>query len=163
MQNKEQSALLVHRENYIVPKGEEHAVHYKIAKLTENGAFIEPPRIVKSRVKMFETITKRGLELNGYTVEILYHPNGTYSNVRIEDKNILIKKQDAEIAELKARLAEQTSTDKDAEIAALKAEIEAMKKKAEKPAPVGRPAKEGKSGKPARGNKSDKDEKPKEE
>ena len=157
MQNKEQSALLVHRENYIVPKGEEHAVHYKIAKLTENGAFIEPPRIVKSRVKMFETITKRGLELNGYTVEILYHPNGTYSNVRIEDKNILIKKQDAEIAEVKAKLAEQTSTDKDAEIAALKAEIEAMKKKAEKP------AKEGKTGKPAKGNKSDKDEKPKEE
>ena len=157
MQNKEQSALLVHRENYIVPKGEEHAVHYKIAKLTENGAFIEPPRIVKSRVKMFETITKRGLELNGYTVEILYHPNGTYSNVRIEDKNILIKKQDAEIAELKAKLAEQTSTDKDAEIAALKAEIEAMKKKADKP------AKEGKSVKPAKGNKSDKDEKPKEE
>ena len=157
MQNKEQSALLVHRENYIVPEGEEHAVHYKIAKLTENGAFIEPPRIVKSRVKMFETITKRGLELNGYTVEILHHPNGTYSNVRIEDKNILIKKQDAEIAELKAKLAEQTSTDKDAEIAALKAEIEAMKKKADKP------AKEGKSVKPAKGNKSDKDEKPKEE
>ena len=157
MQNKEQSALLVHRENYIVPKGEEHAVHYKIAKLTENGAFIEPPRIVKSRVKMFETITKRGLELNGYTVEILFHPNGTYSNVRIEDKNILIKKQDEEIAELKAKLAEQTSTDKDAEIAALKAEIEAMKKKADKP------AKEGKSGKPAKGNKSDKDEKLKEE
>ena len=149
MQNKEQSALLVHRENYIVPKGEEHAVHYKIAKLTENGAFIEPPRIVKSRVKMFETMTKRGLELNEYTVEILHHPNGTYSNVRIEDKNILIKKQDAEIAELKAKLEEQTSTDKDAEIAALKAEIEALKKKAEKPAPVGRPAKE-------KTNKSDK-------
>ena len=149
MQNKEQSALLVHRENYIVPKGEEHAVHYKIAKLTENGEFIEQPRIVKSKVKLFESVTKRGLELNGYTVEILFHPNGTYSNVRIEDKNILIKKQDAEIAELKARLAEQTSTDKDAEIAALKAEIEAMKKKAEKPAPVGRPAKE-------KTNKSDK-------
>ena len=153
MQNKEQSALLVHRENYIVPKGEEHAVHYKIAKLTENGAFIEQPRIVKSRVKMFETITKRGLELNGYTVEILYHPNGTYSNVRIEDKNILIKKQDEEIAELKAKLEEQTSTDKDAEIAALK-------KKAEKPAKEGKTAK---AEKPAKTNKSDKDEKPKEE
>lgn len=156
MQNKEQSALLVHRENYIVPKGEEHAVHYKIAKLTENGEFIEQPRIVKSRVKMFETITKRGLELNGYTVEILYHPNGTYSNVRIEDKNILIKKQDAEIAELKAKLAEQTSTDKDAEIAALRAEIEAMKKKAEKPAKEGKTAK---AEKPAKTNKSDKEEK----
>lgn len=154
MQNKEQSALLVHRENYIVPKGEEHTVHYKIAKLTENGAFIEPPRIVKSRVKMFESVTKRGLELNGYTVEILFHPNGTYSNVRIEDKNIRIKKQDAEIAELKARLAEQTSTDKDAEIAALKAEIEAMKKKAEKPAKEGKTAK---AEKPAKTNKSDKE------
>ena len=154
MQNKEQSALLVHRENYIVPKGEEHAVHYKIAKLTENGAFIEPPRIVKSRVKMFETITKRGLELNGYTVEILYHPNNTYSNVRIEDKNVLIKKQDEEIAELKAKRAEQTSTDKDAEIAALKAEIEAMKKKAEKPAKDGKTAKAEKQ---AKTNKSDKE------
>lgn len=151
MQNKEQSALLVHRENYIVPKGEEHAVHYKIAKLTESGEFIEQPRIVKSRVKLFESVTKRGLELNGYTVEILYHPNNTYSNVRIEDKNVLIKKQDAEIAELKAKLEEQTSTDKDAEIAKLKAKIEALKKKAEK---------EEKS---AKGNKSDKDEKPKEE
>lgn len=156
MQNKEQSALLVHRENYIVPKGEEHAVHYKIAKLTESGEFIEQPRIVKSRVKLFESVTKRGLELNGYTVEILYHPNNTYSNVRIEDKNVLIKKQNEEIAELKAKLEEQTSTDKDAEIAALKADIEAMKKKAEKPAPVGRPAKE-------KTNKSDKGEKPKEE
>lgn len=154
MQNKEQSALLVHRENYIVPKGEEHAVHYKIAKLTENGAFIEPPRIVKSRVKMFETITKRGLELNGYTVEILFHPNGTYSNVRIEDKNVLIKKQDEEIAELKAKLEEQTSTDKDAEIAALKAEIEAMKKKAEKPAKDGKTAKAEKQ---VKTNKSDKE------
>ena len=103
---------------------------------------------------MFETITKRGLELNGYTVEILYHPNGTYSNVRIEDKNILIKKQDAEIAELKAKLAEQTSTDKDAEIAALKAEIEAMKKKAEKPAKEGKTAK---AEKPSKTNKSDKE------
>lgn len=151
MQNKEQSALLVHRENYIVPKGEEHAVHYKIAKLTESGEFVEQPRIVKSRVKLFESVTKRGLELNGYTVEILYHPNNTYSNVRIEDKNVLIKKQDAEIAALKAKLAEQTSTDKDAEIAKLKAKIEALKKKAQK---------EEKS---AKGNKSDKDEKLKEE
>ena len=154
MQNKEQSALLVHRENYIVPKGEEHAVHYKIAKLTENGEFIEQPRIVKSKVKLFESVTKRGLELNGYTVEILFHPNGTYSNVRIEDKNVLIKKQDEEIAELKARLAEQTSTDKDAEIATLKAEIEAMKKKADKPAKEGKTAK---AEKPAKTNKSDKE------
>lgn len=128
MQNKEQSALLLHRENYIVPKGEEHAVHYKIAKMTEGGEFIEKPRIVKSRVKQFETVEKKGLELGGYTIEILHHPNGTYSNVRIEDKNIILKKQEEEIAALKEQLANVSASDKDAEIAKLKAEIEAMKK-----------------------------------
>lgn len=128
MQNKEQSALLVHRENYIVPKGEERAVHYKIAKMTSDGSFIEPARIVKSRVKQFDTIEKRGLELGGYTIEILFHPLGTYTNVRIEDKNVVLKRQEDEIAALKAQLAERTESDKDAEIASLKAQIEELKK-----------------------------------
>lgn len=129
MQNKEQNALLLHRENYIVPKGEEHAVHYKIAKMTENGAFIERARIIKSRVKQFESIEKRNLEINGYTVEILHHPNGTYTNVRIEDKSLMLARQKDEIAELKAQLSQ--FKDKDDEIAKLKAEIEAMKKASE--------------------------------
>ena len=133
MQNKEQSALLVHRENYIVPKGEEHAVHYKIAKLTSDGSFIEPARIVKSRVKQFDTI------------EILFHPLGTYTNVRIEDKNVVLKRQEDEIAALKAQLAERTESDKDAEIASLKAQIEELKKAKDTKAGAGKGGRKPKS------------------
>ena len=133
MQNKEQSALLVHRENYIVPKGEEHAVHYKIAKLTSDGSFIEPARIVKSRVKQFDTI------------EILFHPLGTYTNVRIEDKNVVLKRQEDEIAALKAQLTEKTESDKDAEIASLKAQIEELKKAKDTKAGAGKGGRKPKS------------------
>lgn len=104
MQNKEQSALLVHRENYIVPKGEEHVVHYKIAKMDGNGNFVEKPRIVKSGVKLFETNLKVELENQGYTIEILSHPMGRYSNVKIESKDVIIANKDAEIDALKAEL-----------------------------------------------------------
>ena len=145
MQNKEQSALLVHRENYIVPKGEEHAVHYKIAKMTSDGSFIEPARIVKSRVKQFDTIEKRGLELGGYTIEILFHPLGTYTNVRIEDKNVVLKRQEDEIAALKAQLAGRTESDKDAEIASLKAQIEELKKAKDNKAGAGKGERKPKS------------------
>lgn len=151
MQNKEQSALLVHRENYIVPKGEEHAVHYKIAKLTSDGSFIEPARIVKSRVKQFDTIEKRGLELGGYTIEILFHPLGTYTNVRIEDKNVVLKRQEDEIAALKAQLAERTESDKDAEIASLKAQIEELKKARDTKAGAGKGGRKPKSEEGERG------------
>lgn len=132
MQSKEQSALLVHRENYEVPKGQERAVHFKIAKMTTDGGFIEKPRIVKSSVKQFETIEKTHLENAGYTIEILYHPQGTYSNVRIVDKNIELANKDAEIAALKAKLAESATESedaKDAEIAKLKAEVAKLKAK----------------------------------
>ena len=132
MQSKEQSALLVHRENYEVPKGQERAVHFKIAKMTKDGGFLEKPRIVKSSVKQFETIEKTHLENAGYTIEILYHPQGTYSNVRIVDKNIELANKDAEIAKLKAQLAEkapEAEDAKDAEIAKLKAEVAKLKAK----------------------------------
>lgn len=132
MQSKEQSALLVHRENYEVPKGQERAVHFKIAKMTKDGGFLEKPRIVKSSVKQFETIEKTHLENAGYTIEILYHPQGTYSNVRIVDKNIELANKDAEIAKLKAQLAEkapEAEDAKDAKIAKLKAEVAKLKEK----------------------------------
>lgn len=129
MQSKEQSALLVHRENYEVPKGQERAVHFKIAKMNADGGFLEKPRIVKSRVKQFETVEKAHLENAGYTIEILFHPQGTYSNVRIVDKNIELANKDAEIAALKAKLAEQATDEKDAKIAKLEAEIAKLKGK----------------------------------
>lgn len=133
MQSKEQSALLVHRENYVVPKGQERAVHFKIAKMTADGGFLEKPRIVKSCVKQFETVEKSHLENAGYTIEILYHPLGTYSNVRIVDKNIELANKDAEIAALKAQLAggaaKSEEDAKDAEIAKLRAEVAKLKAK----------------------------------
>lgn len=112
MPSKEQSALLVHRENYIVPKGQEQSVHIKIAKVNRDGGFLEPPRIVREEPKFFETVAKRNLETLGYTVEILYHPQERYSSVRIEDKdaqlkaaNVALSEKDEEIARLKAELA----------------------------------------------------------
>ena len=79
-QNNEQSLLLTHRENYNVPKGQEQTVHCKIAKnwiltatsLREFALFL--------RLKKFETTIKDNLETMGYTVEILHHPMGRYSN-----------------------------------------------------------------------------------
>lgn len=105
MQNKEQNALLVHRENYEVPKGQEQVVHYKIAKLDSTGKVLEPARIVKDDPKYFETVLKRNLENMGYTVEILHHPQGRYSSVKIETAEARLAEKDAEIARLKAELA----------------------------------------------------------
>lgn len=126
MPNKEQSALLVHRENYNVPKGQEQAVHYKMAKMTESGGFSDKPQIHRSSVKMFETI-KRPLELQGYTIEILYHPLGKYSDVRIEDKDAILAQKDAELKALKAQMAEKDESAKDAEIEELKKALSAAK------------------------------------
>lgn len=134
MPNREQSALLVHRENYIVPKGQERVVHIKIAKLTADGSFLEPARIVREEPKFFDTVAKRNLETLGYTVEILFHPDGKYTSVRIEDK-------DAKLREAATALSE-----KDEEIARLKAELAKAKesKKDEKPSEPEKHAKEKK-------------------
>lgn len=127
MPNREQSALLVHRENYIVPKGQEQVVHIKIAKLTADGSVLEPARIVREEPKFFDTVAKRNLETLGYTVEILFHPGGKYTSVRIEDKDA------------KLREAANALSEKDEEIARLKAEL--AKAKEAKPAEEAKPAK----------------------
>lgn len=150
---KEQSALLVHRENYDVPKGQEQSVHYKIAKVDDKGNFLEKPRICKDNPKEFDSSLKRNLEILGYTVEILHHPLGTYTDTRIVDKDAAMRAKDAEIAELRAKVQEGANDalkEKDAEIAKLKealAKAEAKAAKAEKPA---KPAKPAKPEKPAK-------------
>lgn len=143
MQNNEQSLLLIHRENYNVPKGQERSVHCKVAKLDAVGNLLEKPRLVHFGVKAFDTYDKANLEAMGFTVEILYHPQGRYSNVVITDKDVEIAKRDKEIETLKEELAkghEAEIAEKDAEIARLKAEL------AEKSEPKvnkgGRPRKE---------------------
>ena len=150
MQNKEQSALLVHRENYNVPKGQEQVVHYKIAKLDSTGKVLEPARIVKDEPKLFETLLKRNREIMGYTVEILYHPQDKYSSVKIETTEEKLALKDLEIERLKEQVAQKGEKDalseKDAEIERLKAELAKAKaeKKAEKPTKPAKDAKEGK-------------------
>lgn len=135
MQNKEQSALLVHRENYEVPKGQEQVVHYKIAKLDAHGKVLEPARICHDEPKLFETVLKRNLELMGYTVEILHHPLDKYSSVKIETAEEKLALKDLEIQKLKEQVAQKEGnalSEKDAEIERLKAELAKAKAKEEK-------------------------------
>ena len=119
MQNQNLPLLSIHRENYQVPKGEEHIVHYKAEKvLYDNNGMVRVshPDLIKTNVKMFDDV-KRNLELQGYTIEILHHPQNKYTNVILADKN------EAFAAELAA---------KDDEIARLRAELEATKENASK-------------------------------
>lgn len=125
MQKNEQP---VSNNGYIVPKGQEQVVHYKIAKMSADGSIIEKPRICHTNPKMFDGGYLRNLELLGYSVEILYHPLGKYTATKIVDKDETIKEKDAEIERLKALLAE-VATPKD----------EAPKEETKK---VGRPKKE---------------------
>lgn len=117
MQNQNLPLLSIHRENYQVPKGEEHIVHYKAEKvLYDNNGMVRVshPDLIKTNVKMFDDV-KRNLELQGYTIEILHHPQNKYTNVILADKNEAFA---AELAE------------KDNEIARLRAELEATKENA---------------------------------
>src|SRR5574344_531194 len=97
MQNNEQSLLLTHRENYIVPKGQDQIVHCKIAKLAASGNFLEEVRLVRFGLKKFETMVKANREAVGYTVEILHRPVGEYSNAVIKSKDLEIKVKNAGI------------------------------------------------------------------
>lgn len=127
MQNQNLPLLSIHRENYQVPKGEEHVVHYKAEKVLfdskDGNKRLSHPDLIKTNVKMFDEV-KRHLELQGYVIEILYHPMGKYSNV------VVPADPSAELAGARAELAE-----KEAENARLRAELEAQKKAAKEVAP----------------------------
>lgn len=75
------SLLEVTKNDYIVPKGEELLVHYTAEKVlidSKTGKRLSHPDLIKTDVKMFETIIKRNLELQDYSVNILFHPEGKY-------------------------------------------------------------------------------------
>ena len=133
MQNNSLPLLSIHRENYLVPKGEERIVHYKAEKVlydpNDGVTRLSHPDLLKTNVKMFDDV-KRNLELQGYTIEILHHPEGKYTNVVIKDSR-------AELAEAKAELAA-----KDDEIARLKAELAAKGAAKKEVAPEKEEAKE---------------------
>lgn len=107
MQNNNLPLISISRENYEVPKGEEQLVHYKIEKVrfsNDGRVRISHPDLIKTSDKMFDMV-KRNLELQGYMVEILFHPEGKYTDVRIpkDTASELAEKED-EIAKLKAEL-----------------------------------------------------------
>lgn len=122
MQNQNLPLLSISRENYLVPKGEEQIVHYKAEKILfdpkDGRTRLSHPDLLKTGVKMFDDV-KRNLEMQGYTIEILYHPLGKYTNV------VIPKDAGAELAEAQAELAA-----KDEEIARLRAELASRKEEA---------------------------------
>lgn len=123
MQNQNLPLLSISRENYNVPKGEEQVVHYKAERVIfarDGVTRLSQPSLIKTNIKMFDEV-KRNLELQGYTIEILYHPQGKYTNV------VIPKSPETVIAEKEAQLEE-----KDEEIARLKRELADAKKREKK-------------------------------
>lgn len=73
------------RATYQLPKGEEGYVHYTIERVTynpHNGQKISRQEVIKTTPKMFDSV-KRNLELQGYTINILFHPEGKYNTERV--------------------------------------------------------------------------------
>lgn len=115
--------MKVHRDNYKPQENEKHLVHYKIEQVRfseDNGKRLSHPELIKTPVKMFENI-KRNLELQGFKVEIVWHPNGLYTSYVIPESNgnsEALAAKETEIKEKTDLLAE-----KDAEIARLMEEL----------------------------------------
>lgn len=107
MQKQNLPLLSISRENYQVPKGEEQQVHYKAERLAHDPVTLERtshPDLIKTNVKQFDEV-KRNLELQGYTIEILHHPLGKYTDVRLpKDVKAQLREKDDEIAALRAQL-----------------------------------------------------------
>ena len=71
----------VTRATYKLPKGEEDYVHYTIEKIAFNpktGQKISRQEVIKTNPKMFDNV-KRNLEVQGFTVNVLHHPEGKYN------------------------------------------------------------------------------------
>lgn len=124
---------------------EKKLVHYSVEMVKHDvmtGKKTSHPEIVKTGVKLFADV-KKNLELQGYTVIILWHPENKYNTpmfVETKDEALV-----GEVAEAKAKVAE-----KDEEIARLKAELALAKAKvAEKKEPKTDGKKGGKGGKKA--------------
>lgn len=111
----------VTRSTYKVPKGEEAYVHYTLEKVYYNpttGKKESRQEIVKTNANMFEAV-KRNLELQGNTINILYHPEGKYNDERVamsaEDK--MREEIEKEVREqLEAEFAKRAEEAKEKEV-----------------------------------------------
>lgn len=126
------------RSNYTPDAAEKHLVHYKVEKRKfdpNTGERLSHPEIVKTSVKLFPSI-KRNLELQGYGVEILFHPQGQY-NTPITDP---VEAEEAPKERIEGAAALEVKT---AEVEAKNAEIEELRRQlAEKEALLAEKAKE---------------------
>lgn len=110
------------RETYKVPKGEEHLVHYLAERVYFDGRTGEReshPDLLKTEVRLFDTIVKKNLELQGYEITILHHPLGKYPEVAeietpMEEKEREISEKDVQIEELQKKLEEAKKALEDA-------------------------------------------------
>lgn len=106
----------VTRATYQCPKGEEGYVHYSVEKVAFNrvtGQKESRQSIVKTNPKLFESV-KRNLELQGFTINVLFHPEGKYNIEVVEEsqEEKLRKEIEAEVrAKIEAEYAEKAETE----------------------------------------------------
>ena len=121
---KDVPILEVNAANYIVPKGEEGAVHCRIEQVQFNpntGVRQSRPRIQKFEPKSWPGI-QRILRQQGWTIDILYDPTAWLKEKEEKERMSI---------EERVRLAQEAEAKKKAEMkAALKAEILAELKEA---------------------------------
>lgn len=102
--NTQNNVAALNRSNYTPAAKEKHLVHYKaeIPRFNnKTGKQESHPEIIKTGLKMFPSV-KRDLEKQGYVIEILWHPEGKYNTPL---QTAPVDERDAEIAALKAELA----------------------------------------------------------
>lgn len=111
----------VTRATYKLPKGEEAYVHYTIEKIAFNsktGQKISRQEVVKTNPKMFDNV-KRNLELQGFTVNILFHPDGKYNEeIIVETPEERMRREiEAEVRAEFEKKFEEATTDTEKETA----------------------------------------------
>lgn len=116
---KPKSLLETNKNNYVPDKAERGYVHYKAEKIKfspTTGERLSKPQLYKTGVKLFASV-KPELEKLGYSIEILFHPNGLYNtpiNVPetpggangTSEMAVELAEAKKENAELRARLSE---------------------------------------------------------
>lgn len=119
-------------ENYLCPKGEEMSYHVVIEVKqfdSKTGRRISTPRLQKFGRKMWNGIMYSSLRKQGYDIKVLHDPTEWITAYK------------AKMAELNAAKAEKAKKQREAEKAAMKAEILAEIKEAESKK-AGRPKKD---------------------
>ena len=116
-------------QNYIVPVKEQHLYHCIIEITTfdsKSGKRISKPSLQTFGKKIYETVMKKQLSLQGYTVTVLYDPTKYLNELASQPSQAEVKqsyiKAKEDLDSTKAALEREL-----AEIKALKEELKAQK------------------------------------